>query len=69
MEVLFVDFGNNLVKIKSKNEISVWSLPTHNATLQIINLDEFSKAAGVIIVCCFGISKSLVKEKDSVSTM
>lgn len=33
--------------------------PSHNATLQIIHLNELPKAARVVVVCCFSIAKGL----------
>ncbi len=35
--------------------------PSHNAALQIIHLNELPKAARVVVVCCFSISKGLRK--------
>lgn len=34
-------------------------VPSDHSTLQIINLDEFTKAAGVVVVCCLGVPKGL----------
>lgn len=36
-------------------------LPSDHSSLQVINLDKFSKAAGVVVVGCFGIPKGLTE--------
>lgn len=44
-------------------------LPSDHSTLQVINLDKFTKAAGVVVVGCLGISKGLTeirKERNTV---
>lgn len=33
--------------------------PSHDATLQVVDLDEFSKSARIVVVGCFGVPKSL----------
>lgn len=33
--------------------------PSHDATLQVVDLDELPKSAGIVVVGCFGIPKSL----------
>ena len=39
--------------------------PSHDATLQVVDLDEFSKSAGIVVVGRFGVPKSLQgKEKQ-----
>lgn len=42
-------------------------LPSDHSTLQVINLDKFTKAAGVVVVSRLGITKGLTekeKKKD-----
>lgn len=34
-------------------------LPSDHSTLQVIYLDKFTKAAGIVVVGCFGIAKGL----------
>lgn len=36
-------------------------LPSDHSTLQVINLDKFTKAAGVVVMCCLGITKGLTE--------
>lgn len=36
-------------------------LPSDHSTLQVINLDEFTKATGVVVVGRFSITKGLKK--------
>ena len=43
-------------------ERTVWApadSPSHDAALQVVDLDEFPKSAGIVVVGCFSISKSL----------
>lgn len=35
--------------------------PSDYSTLQVINLDEFTKAAGVVVVGCLGVPKGLTE--------
>lgn len=39
------------------------NLPSDYSTLQVINLDKFSKATGVVVMGCLGISESLRETK------
>lgn len=41
--------------------------PSHNATFQIIHLNELSKAARVVVVCRFSIAKGLRRPKIKAS--
>ncbi len=43
--------------------------PSHNAALQIIHLNELPKAARVVVVCCFSISKGLRKPERNALEM
>lgn len=36
-------------------------LPSDHSTLQVINLDKFTKAAGVVVMGCLGITKGLTE--------
>lgn len=38
--------------------------PSDHSTLQIVNLDEFPKAAGVIVVGRLGVPKGLVRTRE-----
>lgn len=38
-------------------------LPSNHSALQIINLDEFTKTTGVVVVGCFSITKGLQKTR------
>lgn len=43
-------------------ECTAWApadSPSHDAALQVVDLDEFPKSAGIVVVSCFSISKSL----------
>ena len=43
-------------------ECTAWApadSPSHDAALQVVDLDEFPKSAGIVVVGCFSISKSL----------
>lgn len=45
-------------------------LPSDHSTLQVINLDKFTKAAGVVVMGCLGITKGLTeirKDRKAVS--
>lgn len=36
-------------------------LPSDHSTLQVINLDKFTKTAGVVVVGCLGVAKGLIE--------
>lgn len=43
-------------------------LPSDHSALQVIYLDKFTKAAGIVVVGCFGIAKGLSemrKDRDT----
>lgn len=45
-------------------------LPSDHSTLQVIDLDKFTKAAGVVVMGCLGITKGLTeirKDRNTVS--
>lgn len=35
------------------------ALPSHSATLLVVDLNEFAKATGVVVVGCLGVPKCL----------
>lgn len=37
--------------------------PPHHSVLKVVNLDELSKATGVVVVGCLGVSESLERDK------
>lgn len=45
-----------------RHATSVNYSPSDHTTLQVINLDEFTKAAGVVVVGCLGVSEGLTEK-------
>lgn len=45
-----------------------WHLPTDHAILQIVDLDELPKAAGVVVMGCLCIAKCLLKEAGTMTS-
>lgn len=58
----------NIKKIHIKHAWKDDYLPSDHSTLQVINLDKFTKAAGVVVVGCLGITKGLAEIRKDRNT-